>query len=125
MKRALMVLLVAFGSLTALSAQQAAPPIDVKGAWDMSLETPMGSMPITLSFTKQEADQITGVLSSPQGDLAITGKVTGADISFSGMFDANGQSIALSFTGKIDGDVMSGAADFGGMGQATWSAKRK
>ena len=124
MKRALMIILIVFGTLTVLSAPQAVAPVDVKGAWDMSLDTGNGSRPIGLTFT-QEADKITGTLSSAQGDVAISGKVTGAEISFSGKFEGNGQSIVLTFVGKLEDGVMSGVADFGGMGTGTWSAKRK
>ncbi len=123
MKRSLLFLLLVFGTLTALSARQATS-LDVTGAWDMSLEMSNGSMPVSLHFTKQEADILTGTLSSPQGDVALTGKVTGVEITFGGKFEANGQSIPLSFVGKIENDTMSGTAEFGGMGTATWTAKR-
>lgn len=126
MKRTLTTLLLVFGIFTALSAQQAAaPPTDVKGDWDMSIDTPMGSMPVGLSITAQEAEKFSGTLSSPQGDLAIAGTAAGTDVAFSGMFDAGGQAITLTFTGTIEDNAMGGDANFGGMGSGTWSAKKK
>ena len=31
----------------------------------------------------------------------------------------------LAYTGKIDGDTITGTVDFGGMGSSAWTAKRK
>jgi len=31
----------------------------------------------------------------------------------------------LAYTGKIDGDAITGTVDFGGMGSSAWTAKRK
>jgi hypothetical protein len=121
MKRTLLVLLIVFGTFTALPAQDA---IDVKGAWSMTIETPQGPMPLTLTFSKVEGEDIAGTLGSSQGDIAVTGKLTAADIKFAGSFEANGRTLTLTFTGKIEKGAMSGQVDFGGMGGGGWSAKR-
>ena len=119
MKRVLLAsLIVLIGCATAFSQETG-----VKGRWDPSIETPQGAMPLTIIMTV-EGEKITGTLSSQRGDLAITGTVSGNTLTFSGTFEANGQQIILKFTGKLDGDSMTGEVDFGGMGGGGWSAKR-
>ena len=121
MKTTLRVILMILGVWTVLTAQDA---IDVKGAWEMTIETPQDAMPISLTVSKVEGEAISGTLSSPQGELAVTGKLHGADVNFAATFEGNGRSLTLTFTGKVTKEGMSGSVDFGGMGQGNWSAKR-
>ena len=81
-------------------------------------------MPLTIIFATVEGERIAGTLSSQRGDLEITGTVSGNTLTFSGTVDANGQQLTIMFTGKLDGDSMTGQVDFGGMGGGGWSAKR-
>jgi hypothetical protein len=120
MKRALFASLIVLIGCTAAFSQEAG----VKGRWDASIETPQGAMPLTIIIATVESEKITGTLSSQRGDLAISGTVSGNTLTFSGTFDANGQQLIITFTGKLDGDSMTGEVDFGGMGGGGWSAKR-
>jgi hypothetical protein len=121
MKRTLTIVVLLLVTVSVLSAQET---LDVKGAWTLTLETPQGSIPLNLSFAKIEGENISGTLSSPQGDIAVAGTLKGSEISFAGTFEGNGRSLTLTFTGKTTKDGMSGTADFGGMGTGNWSAKR-
>ena len=119
MKRVIVLLVIAIIGITTAFGQAA----EVKGKWDASIETQQGPMPVTLTFAV-EGEKITGTLSSARGDLDVAGTISGSEIKFSGSFDMGGQSIALNFAGKVEGDSMSGTVDFGGMGGGNWSAKR-
>jgi len=121
MNRGLTALLIVLVGLSTAFAQEAT---GVKGKWDASIETPQGATPLTITFATVEGEKITGTLGSSRGDLEIAGTVSGAVITFSGTFAANGQSLTLKFTGKVEGDTMSGEVDFGGMGGGAWTAKR-
>jgi len=121
MKRALTIVVLLLVTASVFSAQE---KLDVKGAWTLTLETPQGSVPLNLSFAKVEGENISGTLSSPQGDIAVAGTLKGAEINFAGSFEGNGRSLTITFTGKTTKDGMSGTADFGGMGTGNWSAKR-
>src|SRR5215510_824256 len=120
MKRVLLASLIVLIGCTTAFAQETG----VKGRWDASIETPQGAMPLTIIIETVEGEKISGTLSSQRGDLAITGTVSGNTLTFSGTFDANGQQLIIKFTGKLDGDSMTGEVDFGGMGGGGWSAKR-
>jgi len=122
MKRVFMTTVVV---LTLTGFVFAQDKIDVKGGWTMSIETPQGATPITLKFNDAEGEKITGTLFAPQGEIAVTGKLTGKDISFGATFETPNGSFPLTFTGTIENaDSMSGAADFGGRGGGKWTAKR-
>jgi hypothetical protein len=100
------------------------PKIDVTGTWDMSVETPQGTMSLTSTF-KQEGEKLTGTQSSQMGEMALEGTVKGADIAFAIVIDMQGQQVTISYVGKIDGESMTGTIEFGGMGSAAWTAKKK
>ena len=74
--------------------------------------TPLGDQPSTWTI----AADGTGVMSSDQGDQAVDGiMVDGNNVSFELVIDAGGQSLALDFSGVIQGDTLTGAfaSDFG------------
>ena len=57
--------------------------------------------------------------------MTLTGTVKGNEIAYTITVDAQGQQFTLTYKGKIDGDTITGTVDFGGMGTATWTVKRK
>ncbi len=107
--------------ITTASAQNAA------GDWDVVLNTPGGARNFKAVF-KVDGDKLTGELkregSSEPGGLPIQGKVTGNDIQFSYTVKYQDNDLLITMTGKVDGDSMSGKADFGGFAEDEWSAKR-
>ena len=101
-----------------------APAVNVTGTWDMSVETPQGTMSLSSTF-KQEGEKLTGTQSSQMGETALEGSVKGNDIVFAIVFNAQGQDITITYTGKIDGDTMSGTIEFGSFGSASWTAQKR
>jgi hypothetical protein len=94
-----------------LAACAAAPAPGV-GAWDVSINTPVGEQAGVWTIN---ADG-TGVMGSDQGDQDIDGIVLDGDsIAFDVDIDAGGQSLSLSFSGTVDGDSLDGVfdSDFG------------
>jgi hypothetical protein len=100
------------------------PAVNVSGAWDMAVETPQGTMPLTATF-KQEGEKLTGAQSSQMGETALEGSVRGTDIAFVVVINMQGQDMTITYAGKIDGDTMSGTIEFGGYGSSTWTAQKK
>jgi hypothetical protein len=101
-----------------------APAVNVTGMWDLAVETPQGTMSLSAAF-KQDGEKLTGTQSSQMGEVALEGSVKGTDIAFVVVINMQGQDLTITYTGKIDGDTMSGAVDFGGFGSSTWSAQKK
>ena len=100
------------------------PKIDVTGTWDLAVETPQGTMALVATF-KQDGEKLTGTQSSQMGEFPLEGSVKGADIAFAVVFDMQGQEMTITYTGKIDGDQIAGAIEFGSYGSATWSAQKR
>jgi hypothetical protein len=118
-------LVVACVASIGLLAQEAAKKVDVTGSWELSIESPQGAMAVTATY-KQEGEKLTGTQSSPMGgDNKLEGTVKGDQVHYVIKLDMNGQEMAITFDGKVDGDAISGQFEFGGMGQAPWTAKRK
>jgi hypothetical protein len=111
-------------------AQEAPKPevkaekIDVTGIWDMTVESPQGAMEVVATL-KQEGEKLTGTQASQMGEVALEGSVVGNEIKYTINIDMGGQQMTIVFAGKVEGDAMNGVFDFGGMGTAAWSAKRR
>ena len=91
----------------------------IAGDWQMSIETPHGTMTGPLKI-EQDASKITGSFETEHaGKMALNGKVDGKKVTFS--MEAPG-GMTLTFNGSMDGDKLSGTADPMG---AAWSATRK
>jgi hypothetical protein len=100
-------------------------PGGLSGAWEVVLKTGGGDFPATATIT-EDGGKITGTFSTQMGDLPVTGTVEGKAVKLSMVAKTPQGDIPVALTGDLDGDsVVNGKADFGGMGQGEWTAKRK
>lgn len=122
MKRFSFITILAIGILFAgaigISAQSS-----VAGEWDASMNTPGGARPFKLVF-KVEGEKLSGTAKRQSGDVPIAGTVKGDEITFSYTIDYNGNSLTLSFSGKVKGDGIVGTVYFNENTSDEWSAKR-
>ncbi|MCY4647805.1 MAG: hypothetical protein OXE73_13130 [Gammaproteobacteria bacterium] len=120
---ALAVLLIP-ASATALSAQNPTDFAAVLGAWEMTLETPRGSITQTLTFAA-EGDQLEGTLTAPNGSVELQ-EVAFQDgtLTFRVTRNMRNRQIAQSFTATIDGDQMTGTISGGRGGGREFTAMR-
>ncbi len=105
----------------------AAPRVlqNLTGTWAFAVVTENGTGTPTVVI-KQAAEKITGTYESRMmGQRAIAGTVKADSVRFT--LEANGpEGIALDFKGVlVNKDSLSGTVDFGGMGGATFSARRQ
>ena len=107
------------GSLMALMlvlASCASTTNPAVGAWDISMNTPLGAMPAVLTIA---ADGSGSMSADGLGEAPISGiMVDGNAVTFSAELDAQGQVLTLAFTGTIEGDALTGefGSDFGAFG---------
>jgi hypothetical protein len=96
---------------------------DVTGSWDLSINGPEGTIAAG-AVLKQEGEKVTGTLSSPQGETAVAGTMTGKTMSLSFSVPTPQGNLDIKVTAEVNGSEMKGMMDFG-MGQADFTGKKK
>ena len=94
------------------------------GSWEMTMETPRGSITQTIVITEADGG-LAGTLETPRGttDLANV-SITDGVLSFDVTRQMRGNSMTQSFSATVDGDVMSGTMSGGRGGERPFSASR-
>jgi hypothetical protein len=98
-------------------------PVSVAGDWDVTVQSPQGTNTVLVTL-KQDGEKLEGLFKSPLGELPFSGTLTGNEMKFNFMFPVDGQPLAITMTGKVEGENITGKADFGGFAEGDWSAKR-
>jgi L-seryl-tRNA(Ser) seleniumtransferase len=100
------------------------PAGDLTGRWNVHIEFAAGSSNHTL-HVKQQGNQLVG---THQGDFTprdFSGSISGDEVRIaSNIGEVHGAALTFRFTGKLDGDKMSGTLDMGEYLGAKWSATR-
>jgi len=119
MKRAVLAL-----GVSLLVASSAFAQTNVAGDWEVTLIAPTGQNTFT-AVLKQDGTKVQGTLKGPQGELPFQeGTLTGDELKFQFTVQFQGTPLPITLTGKVKGDAIDGKADFGGMAEGDWSAKR-
>ena len=109
------------------SVATAAPRLfaDIAGRWDVTVSSPGGSQPATMTVAQKD-DAITGTFESSFGTAELTGTAKGDSVKFSMQLDVNGQVLAINGTAAVkDQNNMSGVLDVSGMGAMPFTAVRQ
>ena len=106
---------IAFASLSLAQA--------VGGEWEATITSPQGAQTSKLVL-KQEGETLSGTLKGERGELPVKGTVKGDDVKIMFTIKFQDNDFAITLSGKLAGDAMKGPADFGGMAEGDWSAKR-
>jgi len=112
--------ILALGLLTAVPAFA---QTSVAGDWDVTITSPQGANTSKVTF-KQDANKLDGMIKSPAGETEIAGTVDGDDVKVAFTINFQGMPFEIKLNGKLAGDTITGKADFGGLAEGDWSAKR-
>ncbi len=130
MTRVLAVVFVIAAAATAFAqgAQKTPDPVGITGKWAMTMEMEVGTATTALVF-KQEGEKLTGTYTGRYGTYPLAGKIDSKNqIEFVVTISAEGTETLMSFWGELatiaTGEVLRGGANLGGMGEASWLAKR-
>ncbi len=100
------------------------PTTDLSGRWDVKLEFNSGST-VHILHIKQDKTRLVG---THQGDFVardLGGVIDGNQVRFSSAYnESHGDSLTYRFSGKAEGDTMSGELDMGEYFTAKWTATR-
>ena len=112
-------------AMASFAAAQAAK-VDVSGTWTFTVTTDNGTGTPTVTL-KQDGEKLTGHYSSATlGEADLTGTITGKDFKFSFNVDVQGTALSVTYSGTAeDKDSLKGKVDLGGLGEGTFTAKKK
>ena len=80
---------------------------DISGQWKGEYRSYDGAPGETLFQFKQNGEQLGGTVTSEAGELQIQeGKVTGDEVTFAVARKVGGREIKLTYTGKLNNDVL-------------------
>jgi hypothetical protein len=111
-------------AVAALAMAQIANAADVTGTWLMAVETGAGSGSPTFVLV-QKGEALTGSYKGQLGEAQVTGTVKGDDVTIQYKVDAQGQTLAVTYTGKVDGNSMSGKVVLGTFGEGTFKGTKQ
>jgi hypothetical protein len=120
------VIVTAVALLVAPAGAQAPAKLDVTGSWAFEVQTEAGTGTPQVTF-KQDGEKLTGHYSSTVlGEADLTGTVTGQAIRFSFTASVQGNAFEVTFSGTVeDAGTMKGTVSFAGLGEGTFTGKRK
>jgi uncharacterized pyridoxal phosphate-dependent enzyme len=102
-----------------------APSTDVTGQWNVRIQYAAATSNHTLHLT-QKGNDLGGFHQGEFNTREITGTLDGDSIRIRSAYgEQHGDSVNLTFTGKVTGDQMSGPLDMGEYLGATWTATRR
>jgi hypothetical protein len=96
----------------------------ISGLWEVTIDSPQGAMTIDADM-KQDGEALTGMITSPMGNVEIKGTFKNDELSFSYSVPLQGQNLDITMTGKLAGDTIDGLVAIAGLGEVPWKAKRK
>ncbi len=111
-------------AVLAFSVARLAGAADVTGTWIMAVETGAGSGTPTFVLV-QKGEALTGNYKGQLGEAQVTGTVVGDDVLIQYTVDAQGQSLTVKYTGKVDGKTMSGKVSLGSFGEGTFKGTKQ
>ena len=95
----------------------------INGAWNLTINTPMGAQSSKLEV-KADGATLTGTQTGAQGATPIeNGAVSGDDVSWS-IDIVVPMPMTLEFKGKVAGDKISGSVTLGAFGDSTFMGER-
>jgi hypothetical protein len=95
----------------------------VDGTWDITMSTPMGDRKATLTL-KSSGGTLTGTQGADgQSGPIFDGAVNGDDVAWK-VSITNPMPLTLAFTGKVEGDAISGDMGIGPMGSFPFKGTR-
>jgi hypothetical protein len=97
--------------------------MSVDGTWNVTVNSPMGAQPSTLTLTS-EGGALTGSQTAQGATQPIAnGKIDGDTVTWSNSI-TNPFPMTLEFTGKLDGDTLNGSVKAGAFGAFPFTGSR-
>jgi len=107
------------------AASPAPPTVDLTGQWNVKIQYAAATSAHTLHLT-QKGNDVGGFHQGEFMTREIAGTIDGDNVRIRSAYgEQHGDSVNLTFVGKVSGDQMSGPLDMGEYLAATWTATRR
>lgn len=107
----------------ALAGAALAADANVAGEWDFTVETQAGTGTPHFSL-KQDGATLSGTYKGQLGEAPVTGTVKGNDVTISFKVNAQGQDLAITYSGTVEGDAIKGKVSLGELGEGSFTGKK-
>jgi hypothetical protein len=109
-------------ALAALSVTAVAQR-SVAGAWRVDFVTPLGQTFVNM-YISQSGSRLTGHATDEFGEYSIEGRVTDDQVTVVWEVPEDGKMLEITMKGKVDGNVITGTAKLGDVGEGPLTARR-
>ena len=103
-------------------AQQKQQP-SVAGLWRVEFVTPLGQVGVNMTIN-QSGTKLTGQVTDEYGEWAIDGRISGDQVTVVWSVPEDGKMLEITMKGKFEGNVITGTAKLGDVGEGPLSARR-
>jgi hypothetical protein len=103
----------------ALVAQQAS----VAGLWRVEFVTPLGQVGVNMTIN-QSGGKLTGHVTDEYGEYEINGRIAENQVTVVWSVPEDGKMLEITMRGKLEGNVITGTAKLGDVGEGPLSARR-
>ena len=115
-------LLVLAALLSAFVAPALAQP-SAAGEWKVNFVVPTGTRFVNM-FINQEKTRLTGTVVSEDGEFPLSGRIEGDQVTVVWEVPEDGKMMEILMKGKLTGNVISGTARLGNVGEGSLTARR-
>ena len=114
--------LAAFLALTVMTASVLAQQ-SAAGLWRVEFVTPQGQVGVNMTIN-QSGTKLTGRVTDEYGEWPIEGKLTGSEVTVVWSVPEDGKMMEITMKGKLEGNLITGTAKLGDVGEGPLSARR-
>ena len=116
--KCLRVLLAALALPALLLAQQSAA-----GIWRVEFVTPLGQVAVNMTIN-QSGTKLTGHVTDEFGEWEVAGRIVDSQVTVVWSVPEDGKMLEITMKGKLEGNVITGTARLGNVGEGPLSARR-
>jgi hypothetical protein len=117
-RNAVVVLLALSVVPATVFAQQSAA-----GMWRVEFVTPQGQVGVNMTIN-QSGTKLTGRVTDEYGEWPIEGRLTGGEVTVVWSVPEDGKMMEITMKGKLEGNLITGTAKLGNVGEGPLSARR-
>jgi hypothetical protein len=109
-------------AVVGLSVAALAEP-NVSGAWRVDFVTPLGQTFVNM-YISQSGTRLSGHATDEFGEYSIEGRVTDDQVTVVWEVPEDGKMLEITMKGKLEGNVITGTAKLGDVGEGPLTARR-